>query len=52
MRSPLLEPAMKRTIAITAFAVSVLGLLFIFEVLPGVGSFLGSVLLVIGGSAG
>jgi hypothetical protein len=41
---------MKRSIAIIAFAVSVLGLLFMFDVLPGVGSFWGSVLLVIGGS--
>jgi hypothetical protein len=41
---------MNRTIAIIAFAVSVLGLFSIFDVLPGVGSFLGSVLFVIGGS--
>ncbi|MDF2972075.1 MAG: hypothetical protein K0R61_2525 [Microvirga sp.] len=37
-------------IAILAFTASVLGLFFIFDVLPGVGSFAGSVLLVVGGT--
>ena len=40
---------MNRTIAVLAFTTSVLGLFFIFEVLPGVGSFMGSVMLVVGG---
>ena len=37
-------------IAILAFTASVLGLFFIFDVVPGVGSFAGSVLLVVGGT--
>ena len=41
---------MNRNIAILAFTSSVLGLFFIFEVLPGVGSFTGSVMLVVGGT--
>jgi hypothetical protein len=41
---------MNRNIAILAFTASVLGLFCIFDVVPGVGSFLGSVMLVIGGS--
>ena len=41
---------MNRNIAILAFMASVLGLFCIFDVVPGVGSFLGSVMLVIGGS--
>ena len=41
---------MNRNIAILAFTASLLGLFFIFEVLPGVGSFTGSVMLVIGGT--
>ena len=41
---------MNRNIATLAFTASVLGLFCIFDVVPGVGSFLGSVMLVIGGS--
>jgi hypothetical protein len=41
---------MKQNIAILAFTASVLGLFCIFDVVPGVGSSLGSVMLVIGGS--
>ena len=37
-------------IAILALTASVLGLFFIFDVLPGVGSFAGAILLVIGGT--
>ena len=41
---------MNRYIIVIAFTASVLGLFFIFDVLPGIGSFAGSVLLVIGGT--
>ena len=41
---------MNRNIAVLAFTTSVLGLFLIFEVLPGVGSFTGSVMLVVGGT--
>ena len=41
---------MNRNIAVLAFTTSVLGLFFIFEVLPGVGSFTGSVMLIVGGT--
>lgn len=41
---------MNRKIVFIAFTASILGLFFIFDVLPGVGSFTGSVLLVIGGT--
>ena len=44
------ELVMNRNIAILAFTASALGLFCIFDVVPGVGSFLGSVMLVIGGS--
>jgi hypothetical protein len=37
-------------IAILGFTASVLGLFFISDVLPGIGSFAGSVLLVVGGT--
>ena len=37
-------------IAILAFTASVLGLFFIFDVVPGIGSFAGSILLVSGGT--
>jgi hypothetical protein len=37
-------------IAILALSASVLGLFLIFDVLPGTGSFTGSVLLVVGGT--
>jgi hypothetical protein len=41
---------MNRNIAVLAFTVSALGLFFIFDVIPGVGSFAGSVMLVVGGT--
>jgi hypothetical protein len=41
---------MNRQIAVFAFAASLLGLFSIFEIVPGVGSFVGYVLLVIGGT--
>jgi hypothetical protein len=41
---------MNRNIAILAFTASALGLFFIFDVIPGVGSFAGSVMLVLGGT--
>jgi len=41
---------MNRNFAILAFTGSVLGLFCIFDIVPGVGSFLGSVMLVIGGT--
>jgi hypothetical protein len=41
---------MNRQIAVFAFAASLLGLFSIFEIVPGVGSFVGSVLIVIGGT--
>jgi hypothetical protein len=41
---------MNRNIAVLAFTASVLGLFFIFDVVPGVGSFAGSVMLVVGGT--
>ena len=41
---------MDRNIAVLAFATSVLGLFCIFDVIPGVGSFAGSVMLVVGGT--
>jgi hypothetical protein len=37
-------------VAIAAFIATVLGLFFSFNIIPGVGSFAGSVLLVIGGT--
>jgi hypothetical protein len=44
------ERVMNRKIVFITFTASILGLLFIFDVLPAVGSFTGSVLLVIGGT--
>jgi hypothetical protein len=44
------SPSMNAYIAILAFTASVMGLFFIFDVLPGIGSFAGSVLLVVGGT--
>jgi hypothetical protein len=41
---------MNRNIAVLAFTVSVLGLFCIFDIIPGVGSFAGSVMLVVGGT--
>lgn len=41
---------MNRNISILAFTASALGLFFIFDVIPGVGSFAGSVMLVLGGT--
>ena len=41
---------MNRNIATLAFTASVLGLFCIFDIVPGVGSFLRSVMLVVGGS--
>jgi hypothetical protein len=41
---------MNRNIAVLAFTASVLGLFFIFDVIPGVGSLAGSVMLVVGGT--
>jgi hypothetical protein len=37
-------------LSILAFTMSVLGLLFSVDILPGVGSFVGSMMLVIGGT--